>query len=97
MTKLVSKIFKRLISQSQYMSSSTTSNLPAASQTSNLESQLLSSAPPPAKKKRGSALLWYLVGFTTYGLGETYKFLQTQVVCDFHYIHFNYTCCSLIC
>ncbi|ANM59563.1 Surfeit locus 1 cytochrome c oxidase biogenesis protein [Arabidopsis thaliana] len=79
MTKLVSKIFKRLISQSQYMSSSTTSNLPAASQTSNLESQLLSSAPPPAKKKRGSALLWYLVGFTTYGLGETYKFLQTQV------------------
>jgi hypothetical protein len=58
---------------------------------------LLSSAPPPAKKKRGSALLWYLVGFTTYGLGETYKFLQTQVVCDFHYIHFNYTCCSLIC
>ncbi|CAH8254923.1 unnamed protein product [Arabidopsis lyrata] len=58
------------------MSSSTTSNLPA---TSNLETQLLSSVPPPAKKKRGSALLWYLVGFTTYGLGETYKFLQTDL------------------
>ncbi|XP_020869710.1 surfeit locus protein 1-like isoform X2 [Arabidopsis lyrata subsp. lyrata] len=76
MTKLVSKTLTRLISQSQYMSSSTTSNLPA---TSNLETQLLSSVPPPAKKKRGSALLWYLVGFTTYGLGETYKFLQTDL------------------
>ncbi|XP_019095276.1 PREDICTED: surfeit locus protein 1-like [Camelina sativa] len=80
MAKLFSKTLTRLISHSHRSSSfSTTSNLSAAPQTSNLESKWIVSVKPPAKRRVGSVWLWYLAASISYGIGEAYKSQQTEV------------------
>ncbi|CAA7048175.1 unnamed protein product [Microthlaspi erraticum] len=86
MKMFFTKTFTRLIAQRHSQVSSTTSNLsaaplshPAPQSSTSLEIQSISSATPPTKKKGGSASLWFFAGLITYGLGETFKIVQTEV------------------